>query len=68
MIRRCDHHDPLVGDGDKRCGQTFDDVDHSVICPHDFIPPAAERTATACAQAGHPIAVGSSCPCGTRHL
>lgn len=23
----------------KPCGKTFDDVDHSTICPHEELPP-----------------------------
>lgn len=39
MIRKCEASDEFIGDGDKRCGKVFDDVDHSTICPHDPIGP-----------------------------
>lgn len=45
MIRECVAEDPTVGDGEKRCGQSFDDVDHSTICPHERIPTREEREA-----------------------
>lgn len=70
MIRRCVAEDPTVGDGDDRCGQTFDDFDHSTICPHDRIPTREEReaaVATYCAATGHEL-LGATCPCGENHL
>jgi hypothetical protein len=42
MMRRCDGSDELVGDERARprfCGLTFDDVEHSTICPHRSIGP-----------------------------
>ncbi len=43
MIRQCVEADPNIGDGDARCGLTFDDVDHDTICPHAYIPTREER-------------------------
>ena len=38
MMRQCVHEDEFIGDGDKRCGKTFDDVKCSTICPHEALP------------------------------
>lgn len=53
MIRTCSPDDPFIGDGDKRCGKTFDDVDHLTICPHARIPTREER-AEAIRELGYP--------------
>lgn len=45
MIRTCTADDPFIGDGPKRCGKTFDDVDHLTICPHERIPTREEKAA-----------------------
>lgn len=39
MIRHCVAEDEFVGDGDARCGRTFDDAECNTICPHDPLPP-----------------------------
>lgn len=45
MMRTCSADDPHIGDGSKRCGLTFDDVEHSTICPHPRLPTFAEKQA-----------------------
>lgn len=45
MIRTCKPSDPFIGDGDQRCGMTFDDVEHSTICPHPRLPTHEEKAA-----------------------
>lgn len=42
MKRHCSQEDDFIGDGKpggERCGLMFDDVERSVICPHDFVQP-----------------------------
>lgn len=39
MKRHCVAEDEFIGNGDKRCGMFFDDVERSVICPHDLLQP-----------------------------
>jgi hypothetical protein len=49
------------------CGKTFDDVDHSTICPHSYILSREERDQAyenACGTLGHRPIVDGACLCG----
>lgn len=64
MIRTCDENDVRATVFDlPTCGETYDDLDHSTVCPHEPIPSRLDRLTqvrTVLAEAK-----ASPCSCGT---